>query len=100
MGDIATRVVFENDRVRIWEMKVGPGEQGAIHRHELDHILIQISGDRVAVIPEPDTKSIYNEYLEADVRPGNVLFVKRGGIETASNVGQELFHEIIIELKD
>ena len=99
LGDIATTLLFENERVRIWEMKLPAGERGPVHRHELDHVLIQISGDRMAVQPEPDTEGVYDEYLEADVRPGNWFYVERGGIETAVNVGQRDFHEIIVELK-
>jgi hypothetical protein len=100
MGDIASRVLFENDRVRIWELRMAAGETGPVHQHALDHVLIQIAGDRVAVLPEPDTGSVYDEYLEADISPGDVLFVRRGGIERARNVGQNPYHEIIVELKD
>jgi hypothetical protein len=50
LGDIATRVIFENERVRIWEMRMPPGESSPPHRHALDHILVQISGDRRAPI--------------------------------------------------
>jgi hypothetical protein len=100
LGEIASTLLFENDRVRIWEMKLPAGADGPVHQHGLDHVLIQISGDRMAVVPEPDTGSIYNEYLEADVFPGNWFFVEKGGIERARNVGKEDFHEIIVELKD
>jgi hypothetical protein len=99
-GDIATKLLFENARVRIWEMKMQPGELGPVHRRETDHILVQISGDRMAVVPEPDTQGPYNKYLEADVLPGQYFYVTRGGIERARNVGKQPYHEIIIELKD
>src|SRR5213078_1674088 len=55
LGEVGTRLLFENDRVKTWELRLAPGEESAAHRHELDHLLIQLSGDRVAVIPEPDT---------------------------------------------
>ena len=32
--------------------------------------------------------------------PGNVLWADRGGIETAVNIGNEQFYEIVVELKD
>jgi mannose-6-phosphate isomerase-like protein (cupin superfamily) len=99
-GDIATTLLFENKRVRIWEMKMPPGEEGPVHKHTLDHILIQISGDRMAVVPEPDTQGPYDCYAEADVLPGQFFYVHRGGIERARNVGREPYHEIIVELKD
>ena len=100
LGDVGTRLLFENDRVRAWELRLAPGEESAAHRHELDHLLIQVSGDRVAVIPEPDSEGPYREYLEADVIPGATVFVRRGGIETARNIGTQPYSEVIIELKD
>ena len=99
LGPIGTRVLFENHRVRIWELKMEPGEEGPIHRHELDHILVQISGDRMAVVPEPDTQGEYNTYEEADVFPGQVFYIGRGGVERARNVGTAPYHELIVELK-
>lgn len=100
MGGVGTRMLFENDRVRVWELELEPGEDSAVHRHELDHLLIQLSGDKVAVIPEPDTEGPYRDFLEADVIPGMTVFVRRGGVETARNTGSQPYREIIVELKD
>ncbi len=100
LGDIASRLLFENERVRIWEMLMEPGETGPVHQHEWDHVLIQISGDRMAVVPEADTGGEFQEYLEADVVPGQTFFVAKGGIERARNIGDQAYHEIIVELKD
>jgi len=100
LGTIADTVLFENERVRIWEMKLPAGQDGPVHEHSLDHILIQISGDRMAVVPEPDSRGEYNTYEEADVVPGNYFFIRKGGIERARNIGTRTYHEIIVELKD
>jgi beta-alanine degradation protein BauB len=100
LGDVATRMLFENDRVRIWEMDLPPGGKSAVHRHDLDYILVQLEGDRIAGEPEPDTQGPYNEYVEADVVPGNAIYIERGGIETAVNTGDRRYREILIELKD
>ncbi len=99
-GEIASKIIFENERVRIWQFRLPAGADSPIHKHTLDHVLIQIGGDRIAVVPEPDTESPWKEYLEADVTPGHVNFGPRGGIERARNTGNEEFHEIIVELKD
>jgi beta-alanine degradation protein BauB len=98
-GGVGSKMLFENDRVRVWELTLQPGEESPVHRHDHDHLLIQVAGDRIAVVPEPDTQSRFKDYLEADVRPGEVAFVRRGGIETARNVGSEPYREIIVELK-
>lgn len=100
LGDVGTRIVFEDERVRVWKLALEPGESSAAHRHELDHLLIQVEGDRIAVDPEPDSQGPYPEYFEGEVLPGFVLPVERGGVETARNVGDRPYLEIIVELKD
>ena len=99
IGPVGTRLLLENDRVRIWEMDLAPGEKSATHRHDLEYILVQLEGDRIAAIPEPDTTGPYKKYTEGTVTPGKVFYIPRGGIETAVNVGQRRYREILIELK-
>ena len=99
LGDIGTNVIYEDDKVRVWRLKLGPGEESPVHRHELDHLLVQVSGDRIAVIPESDTQGPFTEVLEADVVPGAVVHVRRGGVERARNVGSLPYLEVIVELK-
>ena len=99
LGGVASRVLFENERVRIWEMDLAPGARSDVHRHDVDYVLVQIEGDRIAAQPEPDTQGKYTEYIEADVVPGKTHFIRRGGIETAINVGGKRYREILIELK-
>jgi beta-alanine degradation protein BauB len=100
LGDVADRVVFENDRVRVWEMQLAPGARSAVHRHDLDYLLVFLAGDRIRVEPEPDSDGSYKEPAEFDVPVGRAFFVERGGIETAINAGKEHYRELLIELKD
>ena len=48
----------------------------------------------------PTAPSALPPYFESAVTPGQAVFVERGGIEIARNVGTEPYHEFIIELKD
>ena len=100
LGPVGTKVVFENEQVRVWVLRLAPGERSAVHRHDLDHLLIQIRGDRIAVEPEPDAEGPHRDYLEADVIPGMVVHVPKGGIETAVNIGADPYYEVIVELKE
>jgi hypothetical protein len=99
LGNVATRLLLENERVRIWEMDLAPGERSATHRHDLDYVLVQIEGDRIAGVPEPDSRGTYREYIEATVEPGTTRYIARDGVETAVNVGRRRYREILIELK-
>jgi hypothetical protein len=100
-GNIASKLLMENDKVRIWEMQLAPGQKSDLHRHDNDYIMIQISGDKMAAEFEPDSGGEWAglNYVEGDISPGNVIFAKAGGIETAVNVGREAFYEIVVELK-
>jgi hypothetical protein len=100
MGAVATNVLFENDRVRVWEMRLGPGESSAVHRHDLDYVLVQIDGDKIKGVFEPESAGEYHGEVEADVIPGQSMFIGRGGVETAVNTGGKPYYEILIELKD
>jgi len=100
LGGIATRVLMENDRVKIWEMDLAPGEESDIHEHTMDYILVVLEGDKIAGVPQDDSAGLYNEYVEVDVSPGEHFWIEKGGIETARNIGTKRYREIAIELKD
>jgi hypothetical protein len=34
---VGTRVLLSNDRVRVWEVRLEPGERAPFHRHELPY---------------------------------------------------------------
>ncbi|HXJ33045.1 MAG TPA: hypothetical protein VMS22_03325 [Candidatus Eisenbacteria bacterium] len=99
LGNVATRLLLENDRVRIWELDLAPGARSDTHRHDVDYVLVQIEGDRIAAQPEADTGGAYRDYIEGTVEPGKTRYITRGGIETAINVGRRRYREILIELK-
>jgi hypothetical protein len=80
-------------------MDLAPGARSDTHHHQVDYVLVQIEGERIAAEPEPDAGGAFREYVEADVVPGRARFIARGGIETAVNVGERRYREILIELK-
>ncbi len=94
LGNVGTRLLTENERVKIWEMLLEPGESSDLHEHTLDYVLCILEGTSIDADP-PDGKTFH-----ARVQPGKVFYVKRGGIERAVNRSETRFREIIIELKD
>ena len=97
IGDVANHVLYEDDKVRIWEMKLAPGEHSDLHHHALDYYLVIFSGDLVAGVTP---KGYPVDSFLARVPPGgNTVSIPRGGTEWAYNVGKQTYHEILIELK-
>ena len=99
LGDVATKLLHEDDQVKIWEMALEPGEETAPHEHKHDYILVIIEGDRIAGVPHVRSQGASLNYIEADVEPGSWYKLEKGGIELARNIGKKYYREIVIELK-
>ena len=97
-GPVANHVLYEDDKVRIWEMKLEPGEHSALHSHDLDYYLVILSGDLVAaVMPKASGMDSFVGIIPSS---GNTVGIPRGGLEWAWNIGEKTYHEILVELKD
>lgn len=42
-GEVGSRLLSENDRVRVWEIRLAPGERWHVHRHVLDYFWTAIN---------------------------------------------------------
>src|SRR5262249_747887 len=94
LGNVATRLLFENERVKVWEMLLEPGESSDLHRHGLDYLLYILEATRIDP-DRPDRSS-----ATYPVQPGQLVFVPRGGTERAVNRSAVRFRELLVELKD
>ena len=98
LGDVADRVIFEDDKVRIWDMKLEPGQFSALHRHDHSYYLLIHSGDYVAaVLPEGGPTDMYLCKIPPQ---GNTVMVRKGDTEWAYNAGKETYYEFLVELKN
>ena len=98
VGNVGNRLLFEDDRVRIWDMRLEPGEGSDLHRHGLDYYLVMLQGDAIGgVSPESEGTEPFAAPLGGDLQ---VASIPRGSLEWSVNVGKETFYEIVIELKD
>lgn len=97
LGGVGSRVLLEDENLKIWEMVLEPGEASALHKHEHDYYLIIFEGDYVAgVTPEG---SPVDSFVGIVPKEGNTVFIPKGGVEWAYNVGQKRYREFLIELK-
>jgi hypothetical protein len=47
LGDVANRLLFENERVKVWQMDLAPGESSDFHEHKLPYVLCIAEGETV-----------------------------------------------------
>ncbi len=96
IGPIASNVLYEDDRVKVWDMSLEPGESCDLHTHENDYYLVMLQGDKVAGISKDGTND-----LVFNLTPGSHTFrIDKGATEWAVNLGKEHFYEILVEIKE
>ena len=97
LGGIGGTLLFEDARVRLWELVLEPGEASPLHRHDHDYYLLVLQGDYVAAISHPDEPmpSIVGRVPDL----GNTVAMTKGATEWAYNVGEKTYREFIVELK-
>ncbi len=97
LGNVGTELLFEDEHVKIWELTLEPGEASDLHRHDHEYYLVIDSGDLVAgVCP----KGAPMDFFVGKIPPqGNTVRVPKGNTEWALNIGQQRYHEVLIELK-
>lgn len=97
LGGVGGRVLFEDDRVRIWDLVLEPGEASDLHRHDHDYYLVIFEGDYVAGVAPED--SGVESFVGIVPPAGNTVAIPKGATEWAFNVGEKTYREVIVELK-
>jgi beta-alanine degradation protein BauB len=90
---VGTRVVFENDRVRVWEIELQPGQTLPMHRHELDYVFVVVSGGRTTVEWEDGRRETHEHTA------GSVMWRQAPHAHALTNDGEQPYVNRLIELK-
>jgi hypothetical protein len=99
--EVGTRVMFENERVRVWDLVLAPGESLAKHVHKLDYFFIVESGGLIR-FADPDNPS---DYRDVQFQDEQVTFVPVPDAATGkvdnrlTNIGTKRHRNYVIELK-
>lgn len=106
MADVATKKLFENDEVIVWEMVLEPGESSGLHTHSHSYVFSVLEGSTCEVT-DKEGKSCGALTME----PGFTMHLQLQGKElvspefripithSATNLGKTRFREILVETK-
>jgi quercetin dioxygenase-like cupin family protein len=92
MTDVGTKLIFENEQVKVWEFTLQPGETIEAHKHDHDYFFYPIEGGTLEV-----TRA--SGVTRATLETGEVYYRKGGDTHAARNVDDHRYHEILVELK-
>ena len=109
MAGVGTNVVFEDDKVKVWEFVLEPGEKTPVHTHELEYMFYVLEGSTLKVFDEDD-----NDLGDLPLEDGDVVALHIKGDQlvlrdnpdhtvpvthSAQNVGTSRYREVLIETK-
>jgi quercetin dioxygenase-like cupin family protein len=87
-----TKLIMENDRVRVFDAWFKPGVKAAMHTHP-DHVLYVLNGGKLKLTPSK------GETQEVDLKAGQTIWMDATS-HTAENLGKTDVHLLVVELKD
>ena len=95
--DVGSKLLFENERVRVWDLRLEPGESTGLHRHNCDYLYVAIGGGTLQGLNKDGEQKPLR-----DMSDGDVVFRNIDGeeIHEAVNVGDEPWRNIVVELKE
>ena len=94
---IATEVIYEDERVRVWNQVVPAGGEIRKHQHDNDYYLINVTGEGPIEVNFHDgTGGGAGDSISFTPVPGSASFIKKGHLETAVNHGEE-YRAILVE---
>jgi beta-alanine degradation protein BauB len=94
--DVGTTVWFENERIRVWEILLQPGERGAFHSHVTNYFWTVVEGSR-GLQRFADGTFVVRDYLVGETKylehtPGTAL------IHDLENIGDTTLRFVTVEL--
>ena len=92
---VGTRLLFENDRVRVWDLSLEPGESSGLHTHQNDYLYVVIGGGSLQT-----ASSDGQRHPPRPMEDGEVHFrtVDQTDTHEAINVGERPWRNIVVEL--
>ena len=93
---VGTRLLFENDRVRVWDLRLATGEQTPFHRHSTDFLYVVIGDGELQTLLPDGTAEPPRPMTDGEVR---FREVPTQSIHAAKNVGSSPWRNIVVELK-
>ncbi len=76
MAGVGTKVIFEDDKIKVWEFNLEPGERTPVHTHEMDYIFYVIDGTTLEVFDADD-----NNLGPLEVASGDTVALRLKGDE-------------------
>ena len=101
LGPIATKLIFEDERVRVWDQVIEPDGTTGPHHHALPYALVTVEGSSLDVLPVSGYPMMHGEEkLSVELEDRTAGILEAGSYEEAINTGDRAYRAILVEFKD
>jgi quercetin dioxygenase-like cupin family protein len=96
-SEVGTKLLFENERVRVWDLRLEPGEGSGLHCHQHDYLYVVIGDGQLQGVQADGTAG-----EPRAMRDGEVVYHALDGnaVHEAVNTGDNPWRNIVVELKE
>ena len=88
----AYKLLMENEKVRVLDIRLKPGEKAPMHNHPSSHVVYVMNNAKFK-LTFPDGKT-----GEFDLKSGEALWMEAGSHAT-ENIGTTDGHNLVVEIK-
>jgi mannose-6-phosphate isomerase-like protein (cupin superfamily) len=108
MSGVGTRVLYENERIILWEFVLAPGEITPVHTHHHDYVFHVVEGSTLEVLDaggkvlgtfDAPTGAIFPLRLDGDDLVSELDGSRVPATHAARNAGTTPYREILIETR-
>ncbi len=88
---IGTKVLFEDDEVRVWKLDLGAGEATPIHEHKHDYVFVVVAGGPTETVNSDGTSERSYD------RRGEAVHHQAPRVHQLRNLGESRYVNVIVE---
>ena len=94
LGPIGTKVLFENEHIRVWSVELGPKGHQPLHEHQHPYLIVPVSeGQSFMRWEDGRERQLVDVLGEVKYREAS------GGPHELFNLEDTKFHSILVEIK-
>jgi len=94
LGEVGQRIVLDNEFVRVWEIRLAPGETHDFHIHYHPYVVLSLGGG------ENEIETIFGQRIKTNEPLGSTVFINdMRAVHRLTNRAKVPYLSRLIELK-
>ena len=94
LGNVGDKILFENEHVRMWEVRLEPGQTIDFHIHYHPYLVVSLGGG------ENEIETIFGKKIPTDEPAGSFVFIdEMRAVHRLTNKSKVTYLSRLIEMK-